>query len=610
MPTLDFKGKQFVYAHHLTVPFRSLEVDAAKSCVPKGTKPSLDDNLIIHGDNLHALKALLPTHAGKIDCVFIDPPYNTGNEKWCYNDAVNSPLMREWLKQASPVDKEDLERHDKWLCMMWPRLRLLKDLLADHGVIFITIDDNEVHRLRSLLDEVFGEGRFVANFIWKKMDSPSRNEKDRSVSEYHDHVICYSKNGSGAGLSQQVRESIHDAFPITLPDGRLARRRQLRKNGKNARREDRQTLWYPLVAPGGEEVWPVAPEGWEGRWVLKKDEWLKREREGLTEWIQREYGWVPYYIEIGKDVPTAPWATIWDDIQQNRQAKATISAIFGRDLDFQTPKPVTLIQRVLEIVGEDDCVVLDSFAGSGTTAHAVLDLNKRDGGNRRFILVECEDYADKLTAERVRRVAKGYAFEGTKREELFSKLLTWTDLKKAGDLLSTVESFENLEGHRFDKITKQVKDGLLTVTGETKITDKVPGLGGSFTFCELGPEITVEGMLTGDKLPNYESLARYVYYTATGQTLDKVPEVRADWFIGENDVYRLHLVYRPDKEWLRSNDAALNSTLAETIKKGNKGRKKALVFAAVKFMGQKELTKDFNIEFCQLPYALHRVLGD
>jgi adenine-specific DNA-methyltransferase len=117
-------------------------------------------------------------------------------------------------------------------------------------------------------------------------------------------------------------------------------------------------------------------------------------------------------------------------------------------------------------------------------------------------------------------------------------------------------------------------------------------------------------MLKGDKLPNYESLARYVYYTATGQTLDKVPEVRADWFIGENALYRLHLVYRPDKEWLRSNDAALNSTLAETIRKGNKGGKKALVFAAVKFMGQKELTKDFNIEFCQLPYALHRVLGD
>ena len=143
VPTLDFKGRQFVYAHHLTVPFRSLEVDAATSLPAKGGKPSLDDNLIIHGDNLHALKALLPTHAGKINCIFIDPPYNTGNEKWCYNDAVNSPLMKEWLKQASPVDKEDLERHDKWLCMMWPRLKLMREWLAEDGVIFVTLDDNE-----------------------------------------------------------------------------------------------------------------------------------------------------------------------------------------------------------------------------------------------------------------------------------------------------------------------------------------------------------------------------------------------------------------------------------------------------------------------------------
>ena len=149
MPSLDFKGKSFVYAHHLSVPFRELVVDAKKSLPPKGQKPSLDDNLIIHGDNLHALKALLPVYAGKVDCIFIDPPYNTGNEGWCYNDNVRSPLMREWLKKsANPVEKEDLERHDKWLCMMWPRLNLLHDLLAEDGAIFVSIDDNEVHRLR------------------------------------------------------------------------------------------------------------------------------------------------------------------------------------------------------------------------------------------------------------------------------------------------------------------------------------------------------------------------------------------------------------------------------------------------------------------------------
>ena len=157
MPTLDFKGKQHIYAHHLTVPYRPIEPDESRSCNPAGA----DDNLIIHGDNLHALKALLPRYANRIKCIYIDPPYNTGNEKWCYNDNVNSPLMQEWLTENSPVDNEDLERHDKWLCMMWPRLHLLRELLAEDGVIFISIDDNEQHHLRMLMDEIFGDTNFV-----------------------------------------------------------------------------------------------------------------------------------------------------------------------------------------------------------------------------------------------------------------------------------------------------------------------------------------------------------------------------------------------------------------------------------------------------------------
>jgi len=170
MPTLDFKGKQFVWSHHLSVPFRELRVVGEASLPEKGKAASLDDNLIIHGDNLEALKALLPTHAGKVDCIFIDPPYNTGNEGWCYNDNVRSPLMKEWLKKSgNPVDKEDLERHDKWLCMMWPRLCLLHELLADDGVMFITLDDNEQHRARVMLDEIFqNEDAFYGQIAWQK----------------------------------------------------------------------------------------------------------------------------------------------------------------------------------------------------------------------------------------------------------------------------------------------------------------------------------------------------------------------------------------------------------------------------------------------------------
>lgn len=193
MPTLDFKGKQFVYSHHLSVPFRELKVSADKSLPAKGASPSLDDNLIIHGDNLEALKALLPTHAGKVDCIFIDPPYNTGNEGWCYNDNVRSPLMQEWLKKsANPVDKEDLERHDKWLCMMWPRLQLLKELLSETGSIWITLDDNEVQRCKILMDELFGEENFITSCIWHKNYAPKSTA--RHFSEDHDYILVYAKD--------------------------------------------------------------------------------------------------------------------------------------------------------------------------------------------------------------------------------------------------------------------------------------------------------------------------------------------------------------------------------------------------------------------------------
>src|SRR6266481_10163698 len=160
MPTLEFKGKSFVYAHHLSVPFRELVIDAKKSKPAKGQKPSLDSNLIIHGDNLHALKALLPLYAGKVDCIFIDPPYNTGNEDWSYNDNVNSPMIKEWLA-ANPIGIEDHLRHDKWCAMMWPRLRLLHELISDEGSFWVTLDDNEIHRAREMLDAIFGETNFV-----------------------------------------------------------------------------------------------------------------------------------------------------------------------------------------------------------------------------------------------------------------------------------------------------------------------------------------------------------------------------------------------------------------------------------------------------------------
>jgi adenine-specific DNA-methyltransferase len=268
------------------------------------------------------------------------------------------------------------------------------------------------------------------------------------------------------------------------------------------------------------------------------------------------------------------------------------------------------VSRVIDLISKPDSIILDSFAGSGTTAHAVLAANQKDGGNRRFILVECEDYADTLTAERVRRVIGGYAFTGTQREELFSEKLTWSNFSKNSQkLLRQVEHIEESKGATFDRVKKEIKDGVLTVTGERKIEEKTPGLGGSFTYCTLGEPIEIESLLTGKGLPGFEALARYVFYTATGRSLEQVGKPSSDGFIGETELFRIHLFYQPDTAWLRSNEAALNAERVEAIARGNRGGKRAVVFAVAKFMSQKELTKQ-RIEFCQLPYAVHRILGD
>ena len=185
MTSLHFKGRVFVENLHLGVPYHELTPVRGKGL----SKPvSLHDNLIVHGDNLAALKALLPTYHGKVKCIYIDPPYNTGNEGWAYNDRVNSPMMKDWFGKV--VDRDDLTRHDKWCYMMLPRLKLLRELLRDDGAIFVSIDDNEVHRLRSLMDEVFGEENFVANIVWQKRYVS--NVTAGFLSDMHDHVVSYA----------------------------------------------------------------------------------------------------------------------------------------------------------------------------------------------------------------------------------------------------------------------------------------------------------------------------------------------------------------------------------------------------------------------------------
>lgn len=563
MPELQFKGKEFVYNHHLTVPFRPLEMDANKSI----GKPNLNHNLIIHGDNLHALKALLPIYAGKVDCIFIDPPYNTGNEGWCYNDNVNSQMMKEWLS-SNPVTIEDGLRHDKWCAMMYPRLKLLYELLADTGSLWMTLDDNEVHHARAILNEVFDESNFVATVVWQKKQSPQSDATN--LSDMHDYVIAYAKQAKRnstdpAGWQRNL---------VSMSEGQIARYSNPDNDLRgpwtdtdytcNKTADERVNLYYPIKNPHtGKDVWPDRTRVW----AFDPNGHKQNVKENLIWWPEgrSKPRFKKFYDpdDVGA-VPTTWWPReLAGDNQESRRELRSIMA--NVEHDFSTPKPTRLIGRILDIAAGPEAIVLDSFAGSGTTAHAVLKANRTDGGARRFILVECEDYAQKLTAERVKRVIQGYAFDGTSSEELYRATITYNSFKNAEKLLKSVEAIDNLDGHRFDRIKKEVANGELIVTGETKVKTQTEGLGGEFTFCTLGESLDLDKILTGKSLPDYATLGAWLFHTATGEALNTSQMHEGIWYVGESVAYHVWLVYKSDLDFLKSNKAALTLELAETI---------------------------------------------
>ncbi len=277
------------------------------------------------------------------------------------------------------------------------------------------------------------------------------------------------------------------------------------------------------------------------------------------------------------------------------------------------PKPVSAcFAGVGDRYDEMTRIVLDSFAGSGTTAHAVLAANAKDGGNRRFILVECEDYADTLTAERVRRVIRGYDFQGTQREELHRERLTFTSLKKADKLLDHVESIKHLEGHRFDRIKAEVKDGELIVTGEREVTQKTEGLGGEFTYCTLGAAVEMDKLLTGENLPAFDQLGALLFHMATNQARPiaaEPEEVAGCGYLGASSAQHVWLIYRPDLDFLKSRDAALTLSRAKAIAAA-KPDKPHLVYAPTRFVSKRVLEDaklPCEVAFAPLPFALYRV---
>ena len=572
MPTLDFKGKQHIYAHHLAVPYRPLIPDADKSVKrdADGGAPAAahDDNLIIHGDNLHALKALLPRYAGRVKCIYIDPPYNTGNEGWVYNDKVNSPLMRQWLKDNGAVDGEDLERHDKWLCMMWPRLHLLRELLADDGVIFVSIDDNEQRHLCMLMDEIFGPDNFIA--CMPTIMNLKGNNDEFGFAGTHEYTLSYAKEKRLVQIGQFALDEEELDGWLSDEYGYYKRGANLKSTGVNAPRSRRPNLYYPIyvdednevtveesvVALSDTEYEEVRPltNGQEMSWRWSKERVANAPHDVI---VQRTGNGITLYKKqrpaVG-DLPTRkPKSVLYKPEYSSGNGTAELKEIFGEKV-YDNPKPLNLLKDLISLVASPGDIILDSFAGSGTTAHAVLALNKEDGGNRKFILVECEDYADSITAERVRRVIGGVPAAR-------------------------------------DKALQE-------------------GLGGSFTYCELGEPIEAESMLTGEALPSYSALAAYLLHTATGASVgqSELAPQDDDGYFHTIDETAFYLLYKDNLEWLCSNAGMLTAERAKRIGdavSASAHAERAIVFAPGKYIGQRELTAQ-RITFCQIPYEMHR----
>ena len=477
MPELMWKGKAQVMNHHLDVPVRVL--NRRYTFNGGAESASHPGNTIIHGDNLEALKALLPEYEGRVRCIYIDPPYNTGNESWVYNDNVTAPQIVKWLGQVVGKDGEDLCRHDKWLCMMYPRLQLLRRLLADDGSIWISIDDNEQAHLRAMMDEIFGGNNFVANVVWQKRTSPDARLQ---LGPAHDFVVIYAK------CLQKLKPTLNRVSPS-------GERLKAFKNPDNDPRGDWASVditgqtghatpdqFYEITTPSGNRIRPPAGRCWamaERTFLsLVQDDRIWFGKNGDSRPRQKKF-----LIEISGVTTWSWWPNL--EVGHNQEATKELNEIMGQADVFDNPKPTRLIDRILHIATGKDSIILDSFAGSGTTGQAVLNLNCHDGGNRRFILIEMMDYAETITAERIRQVINGYG-EGNKA---------------------------------------------------------VPGTGGSFTFCTLGEQIfDGEGFLN----PALDTGA-IRDYVARSEGLPGAEDGEHPFWLGERDRTGCYFYYLPDQ---------------------------------------------------------------
>ncbi|HPF99073.1 MAG TPA: site-specific DNA-methyltransferase [Kiritimatiellia bacterium] len=498
MPTLDWIGKKAVVGHHKEVPFHLLRCNQELSVGDPGS-----GNLLVQGDNLTALKALLPYYGGQVKCIYIDPPYNTGNEGWVYNDNVNSPEMKDWLGKVVGSEAEDLSRHDKWLCMMYPRLCLLREFLREDGSIWISMDDSEFSALKILMDEVFGRDKFIAANVWQKRYSRENRE---AIGDVHEYVLTYAND-------PERFKSVRNKLPLGEKQLSVYKNRNSDPKGpwravSLSAQGYRPNQMYEITSPiTGKTHRP--PEG--SCWKVIEPEYERLLAEGRI-YFGKSGNSVPSRIQYLRDIEgMVPW-TWWphEEVGHTDEARKEIQSILGTQTAFDTPKPTRLIERILQIATNPGDLVLDSFSGSGTTGHAVLKLNKAGNDERRFILVEmdstiCRD----VTAERLKRVCGGY----------------------------------------------NARDG-----------KQVESLVGGFRYCELGPPLfDAERQIR--KEVSFDELAHHVFFMEMGEPLPKRATGRSPLIgiAKETAVYLLYNGILGDKD--PSGGNVLTSTLLKKLPK-------------------------------------------
>ena len=538
MPTLNWIGKDAVINHHLEVPFRLLKDVPELGCGDPGT-----GNLIVEGDNLVALKALLPYYKGKVKCICIDPPYNTGNEGWAYNDNVNSPAIKKWLGETVGKEGETLDRHDRWLCMMYPRLALLREFLSEDGSIFVFLDDNEIQALRYVMDEVFGGNNFITTCIWQKVYSPKNSA--RHFSEDHDYVAVYAKKSDTWKPNLVARNEEQDAAYKNRDDDPRGPWKTSDLSARNAYSDG----LYSVTCPSGRTI-DGPPRG--RYWTISKARFDELDSDKRI-WWGNDGNAIPQFKRFLTDVkqgvvPQTLW--LYSEVGHTQEAKKELVSVMDfKDTEsvFITPKPTRLIERILQIATNPGDLVLDSFAGSGTTGHAVLKMNAAasETEKRRFILVEMDGkIAPDITRERVKRVAEGYT---------------------------------NAKG------------------------DAVPGLGGGFRYVRLGDELFDEHGRINETKVRFADLARHVYFSETGEPLPKERISAKTPMLGIHHGRAVYLLYNgilKDKS-VDGGNVLTGETLAHLP--AHDGPK--VVYAAGCRFSKARLERE-GITFKQTPYAI------